>query len=120
MSLKNALRNLLNIRATRELLPPGPMPQIGSNIVREKLRIRLKYPISNEQWEWFTMQGWRTVDMRANRRRYACLPDYVLVKLLAATGLERDVLHERLVKAVKERPGAKVVAVNGSGEVEHV
>jgi hypothetical protein len=102
MNLKNTLRTLFRIRAIREPLPPGPKPAVGSNIVRNRLRIRLRYPISGEQWEWFTEQGWRAIDMRTNQRRYICVPDKVLVRLLGANGLERDLLHQRLitVKAV--------------------
>lgn len=99
MNVKDSLRTLLKIRVERAVLPPGPKPQIGSNIVRETFRIRLKYPISDEQWEWFLERGWRTVDMRTNRRRYTCVPDKVLMKLLNSSDLERDVLHQRLVNA---------------------
>jgi hypothetical protein len=102
MNLKNYLRTLLKIRVTRELSPPGAMPPVGSNIVRDRIRIRLKYPVSNEQWEWFSKQGWRTVDMRTNRRRYTCVPDNVLVRLLNTKEPERSVLHQRLIKALGE------------------
>jgi len=98
MSLKNTIRNVLNIRKERAIAPPGPMPQIGSSIVRDRLRIKLKYPISNEQWDWFTAQGWRTVDMRNNRREYTSVPDKILVKLLERQGAERNELHARLIK----------------------
>jgi len=96
MNLKNYLRTLLKIRVLREPLPPGPKPPVGSNIVRDRLRIRLKYPISGELWEWFAIHGWRTIDMRTNRRRYTCVPDKVLLRLLNAGQLERDALHHRL------------------------
>ncbi|PRC94642.1 hypothetical protein [Solimicrobium silvestre] len=95
--LKNKLRTVLRIRTERVLPPPGPQPKIGSSIVRDRLRIRLKYPVTSEQWEWFTAHGWRTVDMRTNRREYASVSDKVLVKLLHMNGVERDVLHLRLV-----------------------
>jgi hypothetical protein len=102
MNVKDSLRTLLKIRVDRALLPPGPKPQIGSNIVRDAFRIRLKFPISDDQWEWFTEKGWRTIDMRTNRRRYTCVPDKVLLKLLNSNDLEREVLHQRLINvAVK-------------------
>lgn len=118
MSLKNSLRTLLKIRVLREPLPPGPKPPVGSNIVRDRLRIRLKYPIASEQWEWFTMHGWRTVDMRTNRRRYTCVPDKVLLRLLNAGELERDALHHRLIKVVRQAKGEDSVPVIGSGAVD--
>ena len=95
--LKNTIRNLLGIRKERQLLPAGPKPMVGSNIVRERMRIRLKYPISEEQWEWFVAKGWRTVDMRGNRRRYISVPDKGLIKLLLADELEREILHQKLI-----------------------
>jgi len=98
MGLKNTIRNVLNIRKERSIAPAGPMPQIGSSVVRERLRIRLKYPITKEQWEWFTAHGWRTVDMRTERREYTSVPDKILVKLLEKQGAERDALHLRLIK----------------------
>jgi len=98
MSLKNVIRNVLKIRKERAIDPPGPMPQIGSSIVRDRLRIRLKYPISNEQWDWFTARGWRAIDMRNNRREYTSVPDKILIKLLERQGAEREDLHQRLVK----------------------
>lgn len=103
MNVKNTLRTLLGIRVERAPLPPGPKPQVGSNIVRDKLRIRLKYPVSDEQWTWFTEKGWRTVDMRTNRRRYTCVPDKVLLKFLNAGELDREILHRRLIKVATDR-----------------
>jgi hypothetical protein len=103
MKLKNTLRTLLGIRVEREPLPPGPKPQVGSNIVRDKLRIRLKYPVSDEQWDWFTAKGWRTVDMRTNRRRYVSVPDKLLLKFLNAEITERELLHRRLLKVPTKR-----------------
>lgn len=103
MNLKDAIRTLMKVRAVRELPPPGPKPPVGSSIVRDGLRIRLKYPISSEQWEWFTLHGWRTIDMRANRRHYTCVPDKFLDKLLDVGELERDTLHQQLIKFADER-----------------
>lgn len=103
MNLKNALRNMLGIRKVRQLPPAGPMPPIGSNIVRGKVRIRLKYPVSNEQWKWFTDNGWRTIDMRTDRRRYVCLADKYLVKLLSTDRGERDAVLQRLIESVGDQ-----------------
>jgi hypothetical protein len=98
MGLKNTIRNVLNIRKERVLAPPGPKPQIGSSIVRERLRIKLKYHITGEQWDWFVERGWRSVDMRTERREYMSVPDKVLVKLLDLEGEAREALHQRLFR----------------------
>lgn len=107
MNVKNTLRTLLGIRVERELLPPGPKPQVGSNIVRDKFRIRLKYPVTDEQWAWFTEKGWRTIDMRTNRRRYTSVPDKLLLKFLNSTGIEREALHQRLMQVATDRAARK-------------
>jgi hypothetical protein len=107
MSLKNVIRNVFNIRQEREIPAAGPMPPIGSNIVRARLRIRLKYPVTAEQWEFFSSHGWRTADMRKDRRRYMSVPDKILVKLLDRNGAERENLHERLIQAEMKKTAAR-------------
>ena len=106
--MKNMLRTLLKIREVRIPEPPGPKPPVGSNIVRDRLRMRLKFPIDDDQWYFFTRMGWRTVDMRTNRRRYTCVSDKILIKLLKADELEREVLHARLIAHSEERIATKL------------
>ncbi len=103
--LKDKLRKLAGIRKERQLPPPGGKPPIGSNIIREKLRMRLKYPINDELWKFLTAMGWRAIDMRYNKRRYTIVPDKVLLKFIKANEIERHVLHARLIKVSKhEKP----------------
>jgi hypothetical protein len=97
MTIKNTFRTLFNIRVERALPPPGPQPTVGSSIVRGTLRIRLKVPIDSEQWAWFSGLGWRTTDMRADRRRYLCVEDKALLKLLDADNEKRDRMHAQLL-----------------------
>ncbi len=73
---------------------------MGSNIVMGRLRIFLKHPIDYEQWEWFTLMGWRTIDMRTNRRQYIIVPDKVVLSLIGADERARDMLHTRLIKVI--------------------
>ncbi len=98
MSIKNKIRTVLKIRKERAVPPAGPMPQIGSSIVCNRLRIRLKYPINREIWDWFCKHGWRAVDMRTERREYTLLPDRALEKLINLEGVERDVLHKQIMQ----------------------
>ena len=100
MKLKDLLRNLFGFRNTRQIPPTTPQPPVGSNIVLGRLRIFLKYPIDCEQWEWFTLMGWRTIDMRTNRRYYTIVPDKELLRLIKAADQERDALHHSLIKRV--------------------
>ncbi len=84
----DAIRTLMRIRRPRQLLPPGPQPAMGSNIVNGRKRMRLKYAVTGEQWQWLSQRGWRTVDMRQNRRRYDLVEDHRVLQLLSAESLE--------------------------------
>lgn len=101
LKLRDVIRTLAGIRTERALPPTSDKPLVGTNIVRNRLRIRLKYPISDDLWNWLSAMGWRSVDMRNNRRRYTTVPDKVLVKFIKADTMERHVLHDRLIKAFK-------------------
>jgi hypothetical protein len=97
--LKDTLRTLFRIRAERALPPPGAKPAFGSTIVWRRLKMQLFIPIDHEQWEWLTMQGWRTLDMRGNRRRYYRVPRSAVNRLLMAkTPEEREAIHRRIVE----------------------
>lgn len=112
--LKDKLRSMAGIRKERQLPPPGEKPTIGSNIVREKLRIRLKYPVNDELWKFLTSMGWRTIDMRYNKRRYTLVPDKVLLKFIKANEIERHVLHARLVKVNRREKQSDNASASGS------
>ena len=103
MKLKDMLRTMLRIRNTRQLDAVCPKPPVGSNIVRDRLRIRLNHPIDDEAWEWFARMGWRTTDMRKDRRQYMNVPDRVLLNLIKANNLERQVLHISLMELVERQ-----------------
>ncbi|MBV8634559.1 MAG: hypothetical protein JO002_08730 [Burkholderiaceae bacterium] len=118
MQLKNAFRNLLKIRQERALPPAGPKPPVGSNIVLDRMRIRLKYPISDEQWNWLTAHGWRTVDMRSERRRYAVVPDKGVTRLLQAEGLGREVIHSKMIHLFSEEARTQRRAARAAKEAE--
>jgi hypothetical protein len=101
---------MAGIRIERQVPPPGEKPTIGTSIVREKLRMRLKYPISDEMWKWLSAMGWRAIDMRINKRRYIVVPDKVLTKLIHATPEERHLLHARLIKTGSNQRSARTTA----------
>ena len=104
MNLLHKLRSLLGIRRERQIPPPGPKPQVGSILVRNHLKVRLRSPLDDEQWEWLGQMGWRRVDMRANRRRYQALPDQTMRKLLDKN--HRTTAHEKIV-TYEQRKAAK-------------
>lgn len=104
MNLIHMLRSLLGIRTERQILPLGVKPQIGSTLVRNRLKVRLRTPLDDEQWQWLGQMGWRRVDMRANRRCYEALPDRTMRKLLDKT--HRMTAHQKIV-TYEERKAAK-------------
>lgn len=95
MNLLHSLRTLFNIRKQRQKLPVGSKPPIGSSLILNNVRLKIRVALDDEQWEWLTLMGWRRVDMRNNRRRYQLLSDVTLRKLLDKT--ERDQAHAKIV-----------------------
>ncbi len=103
MLMIDSLRTLMRIRRPRQLLRAGLQPTLGSNIVNGSLRMRLKHPMSAEQWYWLAKMGWRTVDMRDNRRKYQLVSDGLLYQLLnAETSEQRADIHARIMLANQE------------------
>lgn len=104
MNLIHKLRSLFGIRRERQTPPLGSKPQVGSILVRNRLKLRLRTPLEDEQWEWLGQMGWRRVDMRANRRRYEALPDQTMRKLLDKN--HRLAAHQKIIN-YEERKAKK-------------
>ncbi|HEY8095440.1 MAG TPA: hypothetical protein VIE65_05020 [Methylobacter sp.] len=102
MKFKDVFRTLFGIRKPRQALPLSGMPPVGSNIVLDQFRIRLKYPINTELWDWFLKSGWRVTDMRKDRRHYTIVSDKILMRLMHADVQKRNAIHQRLMD-IKER-----------------
>jgi len=98
ITLKNFLRTLLRIRKIRQLPPPGEKPAFGSTIILNRLKMQLFVPIDTQQWEWLSLRGWRTLDMRQNRRRYYRVPRNAVHRLIHAKPEEREELYQRIVR----------------------
>ena len=108
MNIKDKLRTLCGIRRTRQSLPPGKQPSVGSNIVRDQLRIHLKYPVTHEQWMWLSKRGWRTIDMRMNQREYTKVDDQALTALIMAEDIaERELVHQAILDAAEKSAARK-------------
>jgi len=97
MKILDSLRTLLRIRKERQLPPITAKPQVGGSIVKDRLRIRLNYPISNDQWTWLVDMGWRTVNTRTDRRSYTLVSDQYVRRILEADEELRYQLHQRLI-----------------------
>lgn len=101
--LKDILRTLIGIRKPRQVLPIGERPLVGSNIVMKNLRMRLKYPINNDLWTWLSQMGWRTIDIRKDRRHYTMVSEKILIRLINANAPKRDLIHQHLMDASEQR-----------------
>ncbi|MBC3918825.1 hypothetical protein H8L32_15130 [Undibacterium sp. CY18W] len=96
--IKNSLRNIFRVRNQRAVTPAGPKPAFGSTIVLKRLKMQLIVPIDYEQWDWLTEKGWRTLDMRQNRRRYFRVQRKAVTRLLHASQDDREALHQQIVE----------------------
>lgn len=96
MNLLHKLRSLFGIRVDRAMPPVGAKPLVGSILVRNGLKVRIRTPLDDEQWEWLGERGWRRVDMRVNRRHYEALPDQTMRKLLDRT--QRNAAHQKILQ----------------------
>jgi hypothetical protein len=92
---------VLHIRKARQTPPAGPKPPVGSSIVYETLRMRLNRPVTSEQWDWLIDMGWRTINMRTNRRNYTLVSDQYVNRLLDADEELRQQLHQRLITSLE-------------------
>jgi hypothetical protein len=92
----DSLRTLVGIRRVRQVTPAREKPSVGSSIVRDQLRIRVKYAIDDEFWRWLASKGWRPMPLKNNRRRYKVVPERIFIKLLAADLAEREEVENQL------------------------
>jgi hypothetical protein len=100
MKCVDILRTMIGIRTERQLLPIGEKPQVGSNIALQSLRMQLKYPIDSEFWDWLCSKGWRTIDLRYDRRQYTLVSDEIVIRLMKGDERKRDATHRHLVNAI--------------------
>jgi hypothetical protein len=97
--LIDKVRTLAGVRKVRQIPTGMDKPPLGTSIVRDKLRIRLKYPIDDEFWQWLASNGWRAMQQRNNRRRYFVVAEKTLVKLMKADLDLRNQLHDKMINA---------------------
>lgn len=92
-------RTLAGVRKVRQIPAMGDKPPVGSSVVRERLRMRLKYPIDDAFWQWLSAKGWRAMQVRNNRRRYVVVAEKTLIKMMRADLDIREQMHERITRA---------------------
>lgn len=101
--LIDRLRTLARVRVRRHVEPAHGKPSLGSSIVKDRFRIRLKHPIDDELWLWLSKLGWRAMPVHNNRRRYTVISEHAFEKLVRADASLRPTIHARLTEGRKKR-----------------
>lgn len=96
-------RTLVGIRKVRQIPSGGDKPPVGTSVVKDRLRMRLKYPIDDAFWQWLLAKGWRPMQVRNNRRRYVVVAEKTLIKMMGADLDVRERMHARLDQADSRR-----------------
>lgn len=98
--LVDKARTLAGVRKVRKIpTGGGEKPPVGTSVVRDRLRMRLKYPIDDAFWQWLSAKGWHPMQVRNNRRRYSVVAEKTLLKLMKADLDTREQIHARITKA---------------------
>lgn len=106
--MMDRLRTLTGIRRVRQVAPAREKPSVGSSIVRDRLRIRVKYAIDDEFWRWLASKGWRPMLLHNNRRRYVVVPERIFIKLHTADLAEREDVDRWLSRFAEAESGDPV------------
>lgn len=114
--IRDTLRTLLHIRAKRESAIMGGKPGMNSKITLAGMRMQVTSTPVDELWYFFSLQGWREILHRHDRRRYLDLP-LVSFELLARCGSgEREIRYRQMIAAAARRgaaPGRPLAATSG-------
>jgi hypothetical protein len=100
--MKDLFRTIFSIRKDRRPLPVGRTPQVGDSIVRGHLKMVIEQPVSRELWDWLVLSGWRSVNVKHDRRRYTELPPTTLQTLALANPQKRNAVHEQILDSAHQ------------------
>lgn len=101
--LIDRLRTWARVRVRRQVDPIHGKPSLGSSIVKDRFRIRLKHPIDDELWAWLSKLGWRSMPVHNNRRRYTVVSERAFDKLVRADVSMRPMIYALLTEGRKKR-----------------
>lgn len=95
--MKDLLRTIFSIRQKRRAPSAGPVPSVGSFIIRKDIRMAVTQPIPHDLWSWMVLSDWRTVPVKKDRRKSMELPASALQELISAPPGARDAVHARIL-----------------------
>ena len=92
------VRTMTGVRIPRQLSGSIDKPRVGTSIVRDDLRMRIRYPIDDELWQWLHAMDWRAMPLANNRRRYRLVAEKIVLRMFKADPEERLAIHNRLIR----------------------
>jgi hypothetical protein len=90
----------LNIRVKRERASMGTKPRMHSRITLGGMRMLVTSRPDDELWHFFSLQGWREIVHRPDRRRYADLPRISFDLLARSSGSERENRYRQIIASI--------------------
>ena len=96
--MKDMFRTLLSIRQKRKPAPVGPLPAVGTVILRGQVKMAVTHPLPRELWDWLVLSGWRNMPVKEDRRKGMQLPEGALKALIDVDPAERNQVHARILE----------------------
>lgn len=96
--MKDWIRNALSIRQKRRSAPVGPLPPMGSTIIRGPVKMTITQDVPPDLWDWLVLSGWRNMPVKTDRRKGMLAPKSALKDLIDADPQERNRAHSRILE----------------------
>ena len=115
--LRDRIRTLLNIRVRRRSANMGSKPRLNSKITVGGMRMLVTSTPGDDLWHFFSLQGWREITYRRDRRRYVNLPPVSFGMLVSCSGSEREVRYRQILDAAsrgRTRAGSRTTEASGA------
>ena len=96
--MKDMFRTLLSIRQKRKPAHVGPLPAVGTVILRGQVKMAVTHPLPRELWDWLVLSGWRNLPVKNDRRKGLRLPEGALKELIDTPSQERNHAHSRILE----------------------
>ncbi|KRD16626.1 MULTISPECIES: hypothetical protein [Acidovorax] len=96
--MKDMFRTLLSIRQKRRPAPVGPLPAVGTVILRGEVKMAITHPVPRELWDWLVLSGWRNLPVKNDRRKGQRVPEGALKELIDTDPQERNQAHSRILE----------------------
>lgn len=96
--MKDLIRTILSIRQKRRPAPVGPLPVVGTVVLRGQVKMAVTHSVSGDLWDWLVLSGWRNMPVKTDRRKGMRLPEGALKALIDADPQHRNQIHARILE----------------------